>query len=85
MKTKIISAIALAAAVVGLSACSDDWNPSTSDTGKVSFELMGVEVSGVEQVVSRAEVDINDYIVSIYDKDDMLVRNWAYKDVPGGF
>lgn len=85
MKTKIISAIALAAAVVGLSACSDDWNPSTSDTGKVSFELMGVEVSGVEQVVSRAEVDINDYIVSIYDKDDMLVRNWAYKDVPGVF
>ena len=82
MKIKILSILTLAAAIVGLSACSEDWNPKTESTGKVSFEQMGVEVSGVEKVVSRSEVDLSDYLVTIYDKDGLLVRQWAYKDVP---
>lgn len=82
MKTKILSILTLAAAIVGLPACSEDWNPKTESTGKVSFEQMGVEVSGVEKVVSRSEVDLSDYLVTIYDKDGLLVRQWAYKDVP---
>lgn len=55
MKTKIFSLLLGAAALSGLSACSDDWTPDNgaSGKGKLSTESIGVEVDGAETVVNE--------------------------------
>lgn len=54
MKTKIFSLLLSVAAVAGLSACSDDWNPDgqIKGEGQLSTASLGVEVDGAETVVT---------------------------------
>lgn len=52
MKTKIFSILLTFAAMVGFSACSDEWKPDTQGEGQLRTSSLGVEVDGAETVVS---------------------------------
>lgn len=53
MKTKIFSLILSAAALTGLSACSDDWVPETAGQGQLRTATLGVDVDGAENIVTE--------------------------------
>lgn len=92
MKTKILSILALAAAMVS---CSESWEPQTEKTGQVALSSLGVEVAGAEEVVgstvnpkkgaSRAEVDLKPFIVKIFKESGELQAQWKYADMPEVF
>lgn len=54
MKTKIFSILLSAAALAGLSACSDDWNPDGAGQGQLRTSTIGVEVDGAENIVKES-------------------------------
>lgn len=84
MKTKIFSITAIIAAVIGLSSCSDSWEPKTEKTGDVALSTIGIEVAGAEEVVqgSRAEYDVNPFLVKIYNSQNSVVEQWTYGEMP---
>ena len=85
MKTKIFSIIALLAAAVGLGACSEDWQPNTEKTGQVALkDNLGVMVDDAQNVLSRAEHDIDNFLVKIYrdNEYDTPVNQWKYSELP---
>lgn len=85
MKMKILSVIAVALASFMVGACSDNWEPVSdkADEGKLRLSTMGVEVSQSEIVVSRASVDISNYIVTIYKSTDNSVeREYSFSSMP---
>lgn len=82
MKTKILSSLTVAAALL-MSSCADTFEPAaTTATGEVALKSIGVEVSHNETVVSRAEVDLNPFIVTIYNESDAVVSQWRFADMP---
>ena len=83
MKTKIFTIIAFLVAVVGLSSCGENWEPALTKTGEVSLKSMGVNVlTGETETHSRAEIDLNPYLVKIYDEQNALVEQWTYGTMP---
>lgn len=52
MNTKIFSIILSAAALTGLSGCSDDYNPQEKGQGQLRTSTIGVEVDGAENIVT---------------------------------
>lgn len=86
MKNKIFSLVMLAMAFVGLTACNDDnWNPggSKSDEGTVSLASMDVDVNTEEDVVSRASVNTDAYLVEILNtKTSTVEGNYVYGEMP---
>lgn len=85
MKTKILSIFMALAFAVGLTGCDDDWNHDITKTGTVSLSSMGVEVSNVEQVMTRAGVDVSSFLVKIYNAQGSLVEQWVYSEMPEVF
>ena len=82
MKTKFLSIISFVALALGFASCSDNWEPVTADSGNVSLSSIGVEVSTAENVVSRAEIDLNPYIVTIFNADNAVQSQWRFADMP---
>lgn len=82
MKTKILSFFAICAIALGMGSCADSWEPKTSDTGEVALSSIGVEVSTNETVVSRAEVDLNPYIVTILNASGAIEKQWRFEEMP---
>lgn len=86
MKTKILSFVAVAALALGLSSCDDNWNPDVEPegkTGEVSLASLGVEVSTAEQILSRAEVDLTPFIITITNKTTgEQAAQWTYGEMP---
>lgn len=89
MKTKILSFLAMAAMVVGLGSCSENWEPKTEKTGQLALSSLGVEVAGGEELVdnnvnpvSRAEVDLKPFIVKVYKDNGDLYQTYKYGDMP---
>ena len=87
MKTKILSIIALAATLLSLTSCDEAWTPNTGDkTGQVSLKSLGVEVSTAESTVSRADVDLSDYIITIVNRTSCITEGqWTYSEMPEVF
>ena len=87
MKTKILSIIALAATLLSLTSCDEAWTPNTGDkTGQVSLKSLGVEVSTAESTVSRADVDLSDYIITIVNRTSGITEGqWTYSEMPEVF
>lgn len=90
MKAKIYSLLAVLLTIVSLTGC-DDWSPSTQfakNTGGVTFEGFDVEVASQPTEASNAsrageEIDVNDFIVTIYDRTTGKVANLASYDSEG--
>lgn len=83
MKNKIYSILAIAGIALGLGSCADTFDPGTSThTGEVSLKSMGIEVSQTEIVVSRAEIDLNPFIVTIYNDAEAVQKQWRFSEMP---
>jgi hypothetical protein len=96
MKTKIFSLLLTVAAMVGFSACSDDWNPNAVGSGQLRTSSLGVEVDGAETIVSessgakksikavssRASIDLSDFIVAVSTNNGTEVSRWTYSNMP---
>lgn len=92
MKHNIFKIATLAVAMTfGLSSCHDDpgIKPGTEKgTGSVQLTSMSIDMSDAEKVIktgagSRATVDLNDFIVTITDKNsESFVRTYRYADMP---
>lgn len=85
---KIYSLLLTIALAIGFTSCGDNWEPPTpGDNGKgsVSLASMGVEVSTVEQTVSRAAVDLSSFIVIINNAAGEEVARWKYAEMPEVF
>lgn len=52
MKTKIFSIFLSAAALTGLSGCSDNYDPTEAGQGQLRTSTIGVEVDGAENIVT---------------------------------
>ncbi len=81
---KIFNILMTLGLVAGLASCSDNWKPASGDDGEgqVSLQSMGVEVSTGENVVSRATVDLSNFIVTITNDQGAQTAQWYYKDMP---
>ena len=80
---KIFSILSIATALL-FASCSKD-NPWDIDSGEgqLSLKQMSVEVVNAEKVVSRASVDVSNYIVTIYRANsDVVVNSWRYAEMP---
>jgi hypothetical protein len=96
MKTKIFSILLTVAAMVGFSACSDDWNPDAEGSGQLRTASLGVEVDGAETIVSdnsgakksikavssRATIDLSNFIVAVSTSAGKEVERWTYSTMP---
>lgn len=74
MKTNIFTLAAVAALLAGTASCSDDWTPNVQDEGAVELTSLAIDAVDIDKTlqevnttVSRAQVDLNDYIVTITD------------------
>lgn len=82
----MFAAIAMACS---LTACHDDGKgiKPTDENGTVSLSSMAVSVSNVEKVVaaSRANVDLSDFNVQIFNAENVKVQEWKYGSMPEVF
>lgn len=84
MKTKIIYIASLFAAAALATGCTEEFNYSTEKTGSVALSSLGVEVENAETVVgdSRSAVDLNPFIVTIYNEAGAQQQQWTYGEMP---
>lgn len=84
MKTKIIYIASLFAAAALATGCTEEFNYSTEKTGRVALSTLGVEVESAETVVgdSRSTVDLNPFIVTIYNEAGAQQQQWTYGEMP---
>lgn len=80
MKTKIYSLILLIGAMT--TACSDNWEPGVKGDGYGRLAVGDITVANGENVVSRAGVSTDNFIVSVSDADGMEIGNWVYSKMP---
>lgn len=82
---------ACAAMTLGLSSCHDDPSivkPVDGGEGQINLAALSIDTSDAEKVVNStagraADIDINDFIVTITNKDDeSFVRTWRYAEMP---
>lgn len=84
MKNKILTTITLLAGLSLATGCSEDINYPTEKTGRVALSSLGVEVENAETVIGRgrATVDLNPFIVTIYDEAGAQKEQWTYGQMP---
>ncbi|MDE7472888.1 MAG: DUF4493 domain-containing protein [Muribaculaceae bacterium] len=86
MKNKIYTALLSLALMVGFSACNEKWEPDgigSSDKGSLSTADLAVDLANAENVIeSRASYDLSNFIVSVVDKDGLVVNEWVYSAMP---
>lgn len=79
----------LMAMALSFTACHDDnWLPSVDSKGTLSLKSLGIEVSDAENVVgdnSRASHDLSNFIIKIYNNQDVQVASWVYSSMPEVF
>ena len=80
---KIISISLLVFAFIAASCSKDNpWNEAEGE-GQLSLKQISVEVINAEKVVSRASVDVSNYIVSVLRAaDSQVVNSWRFSEMP---
>ncbi|MGM9872711.1 MAG: DUF4493 domain-containing protein [Muribaculaceae bacterium] len=85
MKNNLISILTLTGAIAFLGSCSESVDYPVTNTGQLALSSLGVEVDNAERVMgdnSRYTVDLNPFIVTIYDDQDQKVEQWTYGTMP---
>ena len=87
MKTNILSILAAGAVMLGAVSCDDKWTPPTTEEGSVDLTSLSVNMSDAEKVssavVSRATVDLSDYIVTVTDRTGAQpAKTYTYGAMP---
>lgn len=87
MKTKILSLMALLVLTISLSACHDSVNvnpPTKQEQGQVNLRSMSVDVNNAEKVINsgRAQIDLSDFIIEIFNATGQRVGNYTYSQMP---
>lgn len=88
MKTNILNIMAIGALVFGAVSCDDNnWGPNTGEEGSLQLSSLSIDMSDAEKIVtstsSRATTNINDFIVTITDKNGSISpRSWKYGEMP---
>lgn len=82
MKTKLYTIAIAAASLLGFASCSDNWTPGEESTGKGQAKMSGVDVVNSENVISRAGVDVSNFIVKVVNSDGAVVNEWKYAEMP---
>lgn len=72
------------AMAAGFASCSDNWTPGVADEGEgqVNLRSMGVDISNSEVTVSRAEIDLSPFIITITNSTGAEVARWTYASMP---
>jgi hypothetical protein len=87
-KNKFIKLVMGLVLAVSATSCSETGMVGLTDEGTLRLSSLGVEVSNVETVVrksrSEATVDLNPYIVTIYNQEQPTakLREWTYAEMP---
>lgn len=83
---KVYTLFCLVCLLTSFSACEREKVEYTNgETQKVDVrlkELVNMQVQVEEAPLSRAAVNTDEYIVSLYRQDNTLVESWTYKDMP---
>ena len=77
MKTRIASFFATLSLLLFMSACHDDISSGKTineGEGTVSLASLSVEVSNLEEVISRSDIDVSDFTVQILSADGQKVQ-----------
>lgn len=85
MKTRIASFFATLSLLLFMSACHDDISSGKTineGEGTVSLASLSVEVSNLEEVISRSDIDVSDFTVQILSAEGQKVQEWKYSSVP---
>ena len=83
MKTKIFSFITLALTSLAFTSCDDNWGGETTVAqGELRLSSFAIEVTDAETIISRADVDLNPFIISVYKNNSELVEEWTYSRMP---
>lgn len=82
MKTKILSILLAVAAVIGLGSCDNGLDPKPEAHGQLKLSSLGVEVDDSESVISRAGVNIDNFIVVITNSAGEVRGKYSYAEMP---
>ena len=82
---KILSYVMVSLMAVFGASCDDEsWQPEelVDAKGELSLLSMSIDVDTDEEVIARSGVDVSDYIVSIFNSDNILVEQWKHAQMP---
>lgn len=88
MKFNIFTCATIFAAMFVTSSCDDSQDYPLAQEGRVDLSALGVTVKALEgdeaylQNASRASVDLNPFIVTIYSEAGAQVAKWTYAEMP---
>lgn len=86
MKNKIYTALLSLAMMAGFTACNEKWEPDSignADKGSLSTAGLAIDLANAENVIeSRASYDLSNFVVSVVDKDGLVVNEWVYSAMP---
>ena len=89
MKSKILWLFAAVLSMSLLTSCHDDATvkPVTEGDGTVNLRSLAVEVDNAEKVIasSRANIDLSDFVVQIFNASNQKVAQWTYASMPEVF
>lgn len=72
-----------AAALLGFASCSDNWEPGgNQENGMGQAKFGGIDVVNSENIVSRASVDVSNFIVTVVNGEGATVKEWKYSEMP---
>ena len=85
MKNKIYKFLAASLVLLGASSCDESSWEHNLEAGQGGLELgsLSIEVNNSETVITRASVDVNDFIVTVIDtKTESTKGPWKYGEMP---
>ena len=82
MKTKILSILLTVAAMLGFCACDNGLDPQPQAQGQLKLSSMAVEVDEAENVISRAGVNTDNFIVVIKNTAGEIRGKYSFAEMP---
>ncbi len=82
MKTKILSILLTVAAMIGFCACDNGLDPQPQAQGQLKLSSMAVEVDEAENVISRAGVNTDNFIVVIKNTAGEIRGKYSFAEMP---
>lgn len=84
MKNKIFNIIAASLALLGASSCNESaWDDlKSSGQGELQLSSLNIQINDNEKVITRADIDVSNYLVSVTDASGKSMGEWTYGKMP---